>query len=126
MLTIRELGAGDLGGYYLNSLPDGPAGYYLAGPVGSWLSKGPARLGLTGPVDANAFGRVLAGRDPASDTMLVSGKAAASGRTPGFDLSEHGMLAYHETNDGEVARGPGCPAPTRGGPSRHHDFRSHP
>jgi conjugative relaxase-like TrwC/TraI family protein len=88
VLTLRALAAGDSGGYYLQSLPDGPTAYYLDGPLaGRWLGAGAVRLALAGPVRAEAFERVLAGADPGSGAMLVAGRAGFSGRTPGYDLT---------------------------------------
>ena len=87
MLTLAVLDAGESGGYYLKSVPDGPADYYLDSPAGGyWLGQGSTRLGLDGTVSDEAFRRVLAGADPTTGEMLVSGKAADPGRTPGYDL----------------------------------------
>ncbi|HEX3622459.1 MAG TPA: MobF family relaxase, partial [Acidimicrobiales bacterium] len=69
-------------------MPDGPAEYYLDGAVcGRWLGRAATSLGLAGPVDPEGFRRVLAGRDPATGDMLIGGRAATKGRTPGYDLT---------------------------------------
>jgi conjugative relaxase-like TrwC/TraI family protein len=88
VLSLKPLKAGDTGDYYLRSLPDGPAEYYLGhGQEGMWLGAGAGRLGLEGPVSDTAFRRVLAGTHPHTGDPLVSGRAASNDRIPAFDLT---------------------------------------
>ena len=88
MLSLKPLKAGDTGDYYLRSLPDGPAEYYLGhGQEGMWLGAGAGRLGLEGPVSDTAFRRVLAGVHPHTGEPLVFGRAASRQRVPAFDLT---------------------------------------
>ncbi|MGH9124321.1 MAG: MobF family relaxase, partial [Acidimicrobiales bacterium] len=95
MLSVKALWVGDDGSYYLKEASehakqgkDHPAEYYPGGvPSGRWIGSGAGRLGLDGAVDGEAFSAVLAGRDPATGRMLVSGRAASAGRTPGYDLT---------------------------------------
>ena len=88
MLTLKPLKAGDTGDYYLRSLPDGPAEYYLAhGEEGLWIGEGASRLGLEGRIGDTAFRRVLAAVHPDSGEPLVFGRAASSQRVPAFDLT---------------------------------------
>ena len=69
-------------------IADGPADYYLDSPAAArWLGAGASRLGLSGAVEPVALQRLLAGAHPDDGAMLVSGKAAAPGRTPGYDLT---------------------------------------
>jgi conjugative relaxase-like TrwC/TraI family protein len=88
VLTLKPLKAGDTGDYYLQSLPDGPAEYYLThGEEGLWIGEGTNRLGLEGPVGDTAFRQVLAGAHPHTGEPIVFGRAASRQRVPAFDLT---------------------------------------
>ncbi len=88
MFSVGKLAAGGER-YYLDSVAKGVEDYYLgAGEApGVWLGSACPGLGLSGTVDGRDLTAVLGGRHPATDEGLVSGKAAAAGRVPGFDLT---------------------------------------
>jgi conjugative relaxase-like TrwC/TraI family protein len=76
------------GRYYIDSVARSVEDYYagLAEAAGVWVGRGAADLGLSGQVGEGDLVPLLAGC--ASDgTPLVSGKAAAAGRLPGYDLT---------------------------------------
>ena len=85
MLSIGKLASAE---YYLASVAAGVEDYYTgAGEApGVWMGTGAGLLGLSGQVAAEDLRAVLGGQDPAG-APLVSGKAAAKGRLPGFDLT---------------------------------------
>ncbi len=65
----------------------GPSEYYTDGSAepGRWLGEGATALGLAGEVAPHDFGRVLAGRDPASGARLLTARGSA-GRRPSLGV----------------------------------------
>jgi conjugative relaxase-like TrwC/TraI family protein len=74
MLSIGKLVAGQER-YYEEQVARGADDYYAGrGEVeGRWMGAGAAALGLAGEVKAEAFGALIAGRDPSSGGVLRSG-----------------------------------------------------
>jgi conjugative relaxase-like TrwC/TraI family protein len=85
MLSIGKLVSAR---YYLDSVAKGIEDYYAGHgeAPGVWVGAAAAALGLSGQVEGDDLRAVLAGQEPGGE-MLVSGKAAAAGRLPGFDLT---------------------------------------
>jgi conjugative relaxase-like TrwC/TraI family protein len=85
VLSIGKLVSAD---YYLDSVARSVEDYYAGygEAPGVWFGAGAADLGLSGLVDGEVLLGVLDGRGP-DGARLVSGKAAAAGRLPGFDLT---------------------------------------
>ena len=84
MLSIAKLsGSPSVAAYYLDVIANGRDDYYLAAgeAPGRWMGSAAPLLGLSGPVDPDAFRAVLAGRHP--DT----GDRLAARRVQGFDLT---------------------------------------
>jgi conjugative relaxase-like TrwC/TraI family protein len=73
--------------YYVNDLVPGRAeGTLVAGEApGAWSGAGAATLGVTGPVETQAFAELLDGRDPWSGTALRSPRGHRS--VSGYDLT---------------------------------------
>jgi len=115
MLTLKALTAGESGGYYLQSLPDCPADYYLDGGLaGRWLGASAGRLALSGPVDADQFRRVLAGAHPGS------GESRGLGVRRRGDRQLPAALAHHRPRTARPPARPsrlGPPLPPRLGPA---------
>lgn len=88
MFSVGKLAAGGER-YYLDSVAKGVEDYYLGvgEAPGQWLGSPCGELGLTGEVDGPDLVAVLGGRHPGTGEGLVSGKAAAADRVPGFDLT---------------------------------------
>lgn len=86
MLSIGKLGRG-AEGYYLQSVAAGVEDYYLGSgeATGYWVGRGSARLGLSGPVQAEDLQATLDGRDPRSRRSMLWIHRAD--RLPGFDLT---------------------------------------
>jgi conjugative relaxase-like TrwC/TraI family protein len=78
MLGIHGIGR-DRADYYLSDLA---RELPVAGP-GRWAGSAAERLGLTGPVRADEFGRLLESRHPRSGVLLGSGRASVAA----FDLT---------------------------------------
>ena len=79
--TLKGLNAGT---YYLEELPR----YYLspeAEPPGVWHGHGAELLGLSGPVESEAFVSLMAGLDPSSGKVL--GLAYGEKAVRGFDVT---------------------------------------
>ena len=85
MLSIGKLVSAR---YYLDSVAKRIEDYYagVGEAPGVWLGRAAAELGLGGEVAEGDLEPLLAGHAP-DGTALVSGKAAAPGRLPGFDLT---------------------------------------
>ncbi len=85
MLSIGKLVSAR---YYLDSVAKRIEDYYagVGEAPGLWLGQGSRSLGLGGEVAEGDLEPLLAGHGP-DGTPLVSGKAAAPGRLPGFDLT---------------------------------------
>ena len=85
MLSIGKLVSAR---YYLDSVAKRIEDYYagMGEAPGVWLGRASAGLGLTGEVAAGDLEPLLGGLSP-DGIALVSGKAAAPGRLPGFDLT---------------------------------------
>lgn len=84
MLSIAKLsGSPSVAAYYLDVIANGRDDYYLAAgeAPGQWMGSAAPLLGLSGPVDPDAFRAVLNGRHP--DT----GERLAARRVQGFDLT---------------------------------------
>src|SRR5580704_1329097 len=73
MLGIHGIGR-DGADYYLSDLA---RELPVAGP-GRWAGSAAERLGLTGPVRADEFGRLLESRHPRSGVLLGSGRASVA------------------------------------------------
>ena len=86
MLSIGKLGRG-AEGYYLRSVAAGVEDYYLGGgeATGYWVGRGSARLGLSGPVQAEDLQATLDGRHPRSRQSILWIRRVD--RLPGFDLT---------------------------------------
>jgi conjugative relaxase-like TrwC/TraI family protein len=78
LLSIGKLVAGQERYYYERQVAQGRDDYYAGSgeAAGRWMGTGAATLGLAGEVDGDAFGVLIAGRDPGSGEVL----RAASGR----------------------------------------------
>lgn len=90
MLSIGKLAAGPTAGrYYVEQVAEGREDYYSGESdgeaPGAWLGAGAERLGLTGPVNGGDITSLLAGRDPATDTLL--GESMTDGSVAAFDLT---------------------------------------
>ena len=81
MISVAAVGsAGDAAGYYARD------NYYTADQhegASTWAGEGAGELGLSGPVDAEAFGRVLAGELPNGAVL----DAKRGEHRPGWDLT---------------------------------------
>jgi conjugative relaxase-like TrwC/TraI family protein len=88
VFSVGKLAAGGER-YYLDSVAKGVEDYYLGvgEAPGVWVGSACGELGLSATVEGPDLVAVLGGRDPGTGEGLVSGKAAASGRVPGFDLT---------------------------------------
>lgn len=85
MLSIGRLGANpDPAAYYVEVIASGAEDYYLSAEEvpGRWTGKGPAQLGLAGPVAAEDLRAVLDGDDPGTGERLVGWR-----KRPGYDLT---------------------------------------
>ena len=85
MLSIGKLVSAR---YYLDSVAKRIEDYYagVGEAPGVWLGRAASDLGLAGQVAEGDLEPLLGGHAP-DGTPLVSGKAAAVGRLPGFDLT---------------------------------------
>jgi len=85
MLSIGKLVSAR---YYLDSVAKRIEDYYagIGEAPGVWLGRAAIGLGLDGEVADGDLEPLLGGLSP-DGTALVSGKAAAPGRLPGFDLT---------------------------------------
>ena len=74
MLSIGKLVAGQER-YYEQQVAQGRDDYYAGSgeAAGRWAGSGAARLGLEGEVDGDAFGALIAGREPSSGEVLRGG-----------------------------------------------------
>lgn len=81
MISVVAVGsAGDAAGYYARD------NYYTAGQAegaSAWAGQGTAELGLTGPVDADRFEKVLAGKLP--NGVVLDAKRGE--HRPGWDVT---------------------------------------
>src|SRR3954453_6909460 len=86
LLSIGKLVAGQER-YYEQQVARGRDDYYAGEgeAPGRWMGAGAATLGLDGEVDAEAFGALIAGRDPKSGEVLRS--ASARDRVCSLDLT---------------------------------------
>ena len=121
MLGIHGIGR-DRADYYLSDLArELPA----SGPA-SWAGRAAEGLGLTGPVRADEFGRLLQSRHPRHGAVLGSGRVSV----PAFDLTfERAEVGQRALRTGRCRRrAPGRGRPQRGrcgvalvsGAARHH------
>jgi conjugative relaxase-like TrwC/TraI family protein len=84
-----------------NHTRDGATEYYAdAGEeTGRWLGRGAAAMGLSGDVDREDFGQVLAGRHPRTGERLITAQGSA-GRRPDLGVGnetrhdDHGHALY--------------------------------
>jgi conjugative relaxase-like TrwC/TraI family protein len=84
MLSLAKLsGSPSVAAYYLDVIANGRDDYYLAAgeSPGQWVGSAAPMLGLSGPIDPDAFRAVLDGCHP--DT----GERLAARRVQGFDLT---------------------------------------
>jgi Ti-type conjugative transfer relaxase TraA len=88
MLSVGKLAAGPQAGrYYEDAVARGREDYYAGEGErpGRWVGGGAAELGLTGQVEDEQTGRLLAGEHPASGDLL--GRPMEDGSVAGFDLT---------------------------------------
>jgi conjugative relaxase-like TrwC/TraI family protein len=86
MVTIGKLGKGQET-YYLDSVAGGADDYYSGEgeAPGRWSGAGASELELSGKVEREQLGAVLAGRDPRTDAPLL--RLLRRDRVPGFDVT---------------------------------------
>jgi conjugative relaxase-like TrwC/TraI family protein len=87
MLSIGKMSAGRAG-YYTAELPGGKDEYYTRGEAEApavWLGSAAERLGLSGPVDPEAFRRLLDADHPVTGERLGVPRTTDR-RMPGFDV----------------------------------------
>lgn len=73
VVGVTKIGARNAG-YWLAAVRDGEEDYYTkpGEKPGYWLGSLAGELGLTGQVDGEEYGAILAGQDPTSGTTLVA------------------------------------------------------
>lgn len=97
--------AGGRPGQTMGTEPAGADGYYAdsSETPGQWVGRGVGNVHVTGPVEPEAFTRVLLGRDPVTGEQLVgavgsAGRAELAGRTRG-PAAEGEWLTVDEAAD---------------------------
>ena len=91
MLTIAKLGGSDGASrspsYYTSVVASGQEDYYAGRgeAPGEWIGQGAAELGLSGEVDADDLGALMAGRAPGSEAQLR--RPFGERAVVGFDLT---------------------------------------
>jgi len=73
MVGVTKIQRGNAG-YWLAAVAEGGEDYYTkpGEAPGQWVGELATELGLSGEVDAEAYGAILEGRDPASGTQLLN------------------------------------------------------
>src|SRR3954451_14533252 len=88
MLSVGKLAAGPgAGRYYEEAVAQGREDYYAGEgeAPGQWAGSGAGVLGLRATVAEGEVGRLLAGEDPSTGSLL--GRAITQGGVAGFDLT---------------------------------------
>jgi conjugative relaxase-like TrwC/TraI family protein len=106
VLSIGKLVAGQER-YYERQVAQGRDDYYAGRgeAEGRWIGAGAAALGLTGGVDADEFGGLIAGRDPGSGEVLRAG--SGRDRVCALDLTfsaPKSVSVLFAIGDGETSR----------------------